>query len=103
MRSLPLALVAAFAATGLARAESTVAQKDKTFAPGAVELAVGETLKITNDDPFLHHVYVDARNMQFDSGEQNPGRAISIVFDTPGQYVAECAIHPKMKLEITVK
>lgn len=104
MRAAPIAVILLAAAAGAsANADQVVGQKDKTFAPGAVTVAAGETLKVTNDDPVLHHVYVDAPNMQFDSGEQQPGQTISIVFKKPGEYVAQCAIHPKMKLNVTVK
>jgi len=104
MRSAPIvAMLLAAAAAASANADQVIAQKDKTFAPGAVTVAVGETLQVTNDDPVLHHVYVDAPNMQFDSGEQEPGRTVSIVFKKPGEFVAQCAIHPKMKLNVTVK
>lgn len=104
MRSAPLVLVMLAATVAAsANAGQVIAQKDKAFAPGAVTVAAGETLRVTNDDPVLHHVYVDAPNMQFDSGEQEPGRTVSIVFKKPGEYVAQCAIHPKMKLNVTVK
>lgn len=104
MRAAPIAAILLAAAAGAsASAEQVVGQKDKAFTPGAVTLAVGETLKVTNDDPVLHHVYVEAPNMDFDSGEQQPGQTISIVFKKPGEYVAQCAIHPKMKLNVTVK
>ncbi len=88
---------ASFAATGL-----VVTQKNKTFAPGSIEMKVGDVVRITNEDPFLHHVYIELSEMNFDSGEQPPGRTISIEFDHAGTFEARCAIHPKMLLVVLV-
>ncbi len=45
---------ASFAATGL-----VITQKNKTFMPGQIDVKVGDVVKITNEDPFLHHVYIE--------------------------------------------
>jgi plastocyanin len=41
--------------------------------------------------------------MKYDSGEQRPGRVLTIRFEKPGEFVLECAIHLKMKLRVTVE
>ncbi len=89
--------VAAFAATGL-----VVSQRNKTFAPGTIDVAVGDVVKITNEDPFLHHVYIESPDMTYDSGEQPSGKTIEIAFDRAGTFEARCAIHPKMLLVVHV-
>ena len=89
---------AAFAATG-----TVISQRGKVFNPGEVTIPAGTVLKIANDDEVLHHVYIESPDLDFDSGEQEPGRTIEIKFDRSGTYVAKCAIHPKMHLTVIVQ
>lgn len=80
-----------------------VSQRNRSFQPGAVTLAAGEPLRILNDDgELLHHVQV-TEGFRFDSGEQEPGRTIEIRFPGAGSYVVRCAIHPRMRLAVTVR
>jgi plastocyanin len=83
--------------------EVIVSQKDRAFAPNAVELALGDTLSIHNDDQFVHDVLVNSQNFSFDSGEQGIGQNVQIKFPAAGHYRVTCAIHPKMRLEVEVK
>ena len=83
--------------------EVIVSQKDRAFSPNAVELALGDTLSIHNDDQFVHDVLVDSQNFSFDSGEQAIGQNVEIKFPATGHYRVTCAIHPKMRLEVEVK
>jgi plastocyanin len=87
----------AFAATG-----TVISQQGRVFAPGEVDIKVGTTLRIDNDDQVLHHVYIESPSLNYDSGEQPPGKTIQIKFDRAGTYVARCAIHPKMRLTVNV-
>jgi len=80
-----------------------VHQRNKVFDPGRVEIPRGESIQFTNEDPFIHHLYIESPNFTYDSGDQRPGRTIKIGFDQPGEYVLKCAIHLKMQLEISVK
>jgi len=81
----------------------SIAQRDERFHPNRILLKRGESLQVTNEDRFVHHVYVDAPEMKYDSGEQRPGRVLTIPFEKRGEYVLECAIHLKMKLRVTVE
>ncbi len=81
----------------------TVTQRGREFLPASLEVAAGDSVRVVNDDaPLVHHVYVDAEGLSFDSGDQNPGDAATIRFDRPGHYTLLCAIHPKMLLAVTV-
>ena len=80
-----------------------VHQRNKVFEPGRVEIPRGESVRFTNQDPFIHHLYIESPNFTYDSGDQRPGRTISISFDQPGEYTLKCAIHLKMQLEISVR
>ena len=79
-------------------------QKNRTFQPGVIELAPGETLRILNDDgPLLHHAYIRSERFNFDSGEQKPGATVDIVFPDLGSFTVLCGIHPKMRMTVTVR
>jgi plastocyanin len=89
---------------GLALPQYVVSQKGRAFQPGTVTIKRGETIQIVNDDAdLLHHAYVDADNFKFDSGDEEPGSKTGITFPIAGTFEVLCAIHPKMKLTVTVK
>jgi plastocyanin len=81
----------------------SVSQKGTQFLPGTLTVNSGGVIRITNDDPFVHHVYVESPGFAYDSGEQRPGVVIAVRMDKPGQHVLQCAIHLKMKLHVTVR
>ena len=104
-----LAVSAVFFPTGVwlqANASSedmiVISQKNRTYAPEAVSVKAGESIRIINDDIFLHHAFVDDEDMEFDSGPMEEGETRDIEFSEPGEYDIKCAIHPKMKLTVTV-
>jgi cytochrome c peroxidase len=104
MRTLQMAIVVSVAAVSATAAEvRQVSQRGKEFRPEAIEMTTGDTLRIMNDDTFLHHVYVKHPNMNFDSGGRRPGEPVDLRFAKPGTYEVECEIHPKMKLTVEVK
>ena len=80
----------------------TISQKSRTYAPAAVTIKAGETLRIVNDDIFLHHAFVDSENLKYDSGSMEEGETRDITFKTRGEYQVKCAIHPRMNLNVTV-
>jgi plastocyanin len=91
-------LPAAFAADAV-----NISQEHRKFTPDSVEIARGTVLHIVNDDRVTHHVYVDSSTMKFDSGEQPIGTAVDLPFDRAGTFTVLCAIHPTMKLVVTVR
>lgn len=80
-----------------------ISQRNRTFSPDAVQITRGTVVRVVNDDKVTHHVYVDAPNMHFDSGEEPIGASVELRFDQPGTYDVQCAIHPTMHLYVTVK
>lgn len=100
--SLPARTIA-LGADVKAVAATTVGQKDRRFTPGAILLKVGQALRIVNDDTRTHNVRIDGPNLSVSSDAQNPGDAITVGFDQPGQYQAICGIHPEMRLAVTVE
>lgn len=81
----------------------TISQKNRTYAPEAITIRAGESIRIINDDIFLHHAFVDNERMEYDSGPIEEGEARKISFPEKGEFNVECAIHPKMKLTVTVE
>jgi plastocyanin len=99
------ALLCASAIAATAAAETfVVTQKGRMFEPSAVEISAGATIRFVNDDaPLLHHAYLEAIAFAFDIGEQEAGESSEIVFPVPGVFDVFCGIHPKMKLQVTVR
>ena len=80
-----------------------VAQKHRSFSPSVVTIERGDSVEFSNDDEFLHQIYVDSKAMNFDSAEQPPGQTIKVVFSQLGTFQVRCHIHPKMLLTVHVK
>ena len=80
-----------------------VSQKGRAFQPGSLAVARGDTITIVNDDSdLLHHVFIEADNFSFDSGDQEPGSRTPVTFTQKGTFQVLCGIHPKMKLAVRV-
>lgn len=95
--------VALAASTAFAATLHTVAQKGRNFAVNEIVIAQGDTIRFTNEDEFLHQIYVDSKDIAFDSTEQRPGQAIYVNFPLRGTFPVRCHIHPKMLLWVTVE
>jgi plastocyanin len=101
--ALSLVPVALCALAAGAAAPHRVVQQKRAFQPRAIEIARGDTLVFANEDDFLHHVYVKSPAFSFDSPEQEPGQSYAVQFTEAGTFEVLCAIHPKMRLAVTVK
>jgi plastocyanin len=102
MNKLLAALLLACPVMAMA-ADFTVAQKGKAFSMATLTIKAGDKVSFRNDDPFAHNVFSLSDAMQFDLGSYPQGQAKSVTFSKPGLYDIECAIHPEMKLTVTVK
>ena len=85
-----------------AAAEHTVSQKGKAFSTPAITIKVGDKIAFKNDDPFVHNVFSLDEANSFDLGTYAQGQAKSQAFAKAGKFEIECAIHPEMKLVVTV-
>jgi len=94
------------ATTGVLSAASarthTVTQKDKLFGAATLTVAVGDTIVFRNDDDVVHNVFTSSPDFKFNLRSQAPGTSAAVAFDTPGAHSVRCAIHPTMKLSVTV-
>src|ERR1051325_4588971 len=83
-----------------ADAGHTITQKGRVFRPGEVTIGRGETLTFTNEDSFIHQIYVDGL---FDSEEKAPGEVLNETFSSTGTFQVRCHIHPTMRMTVRVK
>jgi plastocyanin len=97
------ALLLLVATALLAAAAHRVAQNGRAFSLSQITIARGDTVLFSNDDEFLHQIYVDSPNMSFDSDEQSPGQTIQVNFPRAGTFPVRCHIHPKMLLTVLVE
>lgn len=91
------------ASSTFAAAVHQIAQKGRSFSAAEVTIAAGESIRFTNEDEFLHQIYVDSPNLNFDSDEQRPGETIEVRFPNRGTFPVRCHIHPKMLLTVHVR
>ncbi|HEY1632267.1 MAG TPA: hypothetical protein VGF56_13200 [Rhizomicrobium sp.] len=100
----PLAMALAAAATlAWADAAHNVVQNGRAFHPLEIAINRGETLDFSNQDEFIHQIYVDSPAFKYDSAEQPPGETLHIAFPDAGTFPIRCHIHPKMLLTVHVK
>lgn len=104
---LSVVVVTTICATAQAKV-ITVKQKNKSFIMNArtidaMEVHKGDTIKFENDDPFFHNIFSLSNIQTFDLGSYKTGTSKSVTFNKPGKIAVECAIHPRMFLEVTVK
>jgi plastocyanin len=94
------ALLLALAAAAPAFAATIVVQKGRAFHPVEMTISRGETVTFTNDDSYIHQVYVDGL---FDSMEKAPGENLNETFPQAGTFQVRCHIHPTMKMTVRVR
>src|SRR3954466_3916560 len=83
-----------------ADAGHTISQKGRAFRPTGVTINRGESLTFTNQDSFIHQIYVDGL---FDSDEKAPGENLNETFPSAGTFAVRCHIHPTMRMTVHVK
>lgn len=102
---LAAVLAVACCLAGPALSETVVVtQRGRMFEPSAIEINVGDTVRIINDDgELLHHAFVEDPAFSFDIGEQSGGSSNDVAFPVAGVFNVFCGIHPKMGLTVTVR
>ncbi|MGD0191979.1 MAG: cupredoxin domain-containing protein [Rhizomicrobium sp.] len=81
----------------------TIVQSGRAFHPTEITISRGESLSFSNQDEFIHQIYVDKDGFNYDSEEQPPGETLTIHFPDQGSFPVRCHIHPKMLLTVLVK
>ena len=99
-----LLAVAITMASGIVKAaEYTISQKGKQFSVTTLSAQVGDTVVFDNDDKFAHNIYSETPGFEFDFRKQMPGEKDTLVLDKAVVFDVKCAIHPRMKMTISVK
>jgi plastocyanin len=83
--------------------DHTVTQKNREFSTTEITIKPGESVVFKNDDEVTHNVFSTSKANAFTIKVQAPGASSSVDFKEEGVTDVRCAIHPKMKLAVTVK
>ena len=81
---------------------AVIDQRNQTFVPHMLAVAVGTTVDFPNGDPMLHNVFSSSPAKKFDLGMYDQGQTKSVTFDTPGVVRIGCNVHPKMEAFVVV-
>lgn len=80
-----------------------ITQKGKAFSAESITIASGDSIVFKNDDDTSHNVFSTSEGFKFNLGIQKPSTESSMKFEKTGDFEIRCAIHPKMKLKVTIK
>jgi plastocyanin len=80
----------------------TITQKGRKFVPDLVSITVNERVSFPNNDPFLHNVFSQSADRQFDLGSYKRGESKEKQFPKAGVVDVYCNIHPEMAATIIV-
>jgi len=103
LRTLKLIIVTLALVANANAMNHVIDQKGKTFIPHSISVTVGDTITFKNSDPFAHNAYTDDEDNEFDIGMQTEGEENTIIVKKGENFIVECAIHPNMLLEVSVK
>ena len=92
-------IVAGDAAAG----QYVVSQKKRKFTPRVVAAKIGDKVVFLNDDRFAHNLFSETSGYEFDIRKQMPGDRHTITLKRKGEFEIRCAIHPRMRMKITVE
>ncbi len=90
------------AATQARAARPQLAQKDETFVPRVVAVAVGGAVDFPNLDPIYHNVFSLSATRRFDLGKYPRGHSKAVVFNKVGLVNVYCDIHSEMEAFVLV-
>jgi len=77
-------------------------QRNETFVPHVLAIAIGTTVEFPNSDHFYHNVFSLSKTQRFDLGRYAAGHSRSVRFDRPGIVRVFCEIHSHMNAFILV-
>jgi cytochrome c peroxidase len=82
--------------------DSTIDQKAFAFNVSQMTVKRGSSVRFTNSDTVMHNVIVIGADHTVDSGSQKPGQTVRVFFPDTGEFKVICAIHPRMKVHVSV-
>jgi plastocyanin len=83
-------------------AERSISQKGRVFSESAIAVKKGDVVTFVNNDNIAHNIFSQGPVQEFNLGTQAPGTSTPVTFDKSGEITVLCAIHPRMKLVVTV-
>ena len=83
---------------GALAANLTITQKGRTFSSESITIKKGGTVTFLNDD----NIMSTSQGNEFNLGSQPPGASTDVTFKEGGEVQVICAIHPRMKMTVTV-
>jgi plastocyanin len=83
--------------------EHVIEQNDRKFSVQEVTIKPGDSIVFKNVDQVTHNVFSNSTINAFDIRIQQPGNSSTVEFKQAGVTEVRCAIHPGMKLLVTVK
>ena len=98
---LTLAIVAGLSAGALA-ATQMVHQQGRMFSAESLSVRKGDALTFLNDDTVPHNIMSASKGNEFNLGSLPPGSSTDVAFKDDGDVQVICAIHPRMKMMVTV-
>lgn len=101
-------LLCSFTVGAVVSKEITVKQEDKMFQKNGskistLEIKKGDSIRFKNEDSVFHNIISFSKTMKFNTGVYGKGKSESITFNKVGKVDVECAIHPRMMLEVIVQ
>jgi len=104
MKLMTVAVLAAFAGGSVAAfaADHTISQKGRVFSETELTVKKGENIVFVNDDNIAHNIMSTTAGNEFNLGSQAPGASSSVALSKAGEVAVVCAIHPRMKMTVTV-
>jgi plastocyanin len=101
-RALIALAVVAGLTSGAFAATQVIHQRGRTFSTANITVKKGEAVTFLNDDTVPHNILSTSKGNEFNLGSQAPGSSTDVTFKEAGQVSVICAIHPRMKMTITV-
>jgi plastocyanin len=104
MKKAALIVIAALVCmSSAARSEDRkIVQKDRKFSEDSATIKVGDSLTFRNEDQVSHNLFSPTPGQSFDLKIQRPGQSVTHIFTATGLVDIRCAIHPQMKMQVTV-
>jgi len=79
-----------------------LSQKNATFSPPFLVVAVGQTVEMPNDDSIFHNVFSYSKPNEMDLGLYPKGESRAVTFHHPGAVRVYCSIHESMSAVVFV-
>ena len=82
--------------------EVAIVQRDRTFTPDLLVVAVGTTVEFPNRDSVFHNIFSLSKPQPFDLKLYGPGESRAQLLAQPGLVKIYCNIHPEMAAHVLV-